>query len=109
MNSIREMKNDEIVQIIAKLNEEKAVATRCIKNIKKFDFGRIDSEKEKNDDQKYKPTPDSSFEDQNHSRKVISHSKFDKKRTPSGNFCMTRGDNNYQAERRPCGVQVSPF
>ena len=37
MNNLKEMKNDEILQMVATFNEEKSAAQRCLKKLKRFD------------------------------------------------------------------------
>lgn len=39
---MKEMKNDEILQMISRLKDEKAVASRCLKNLKRLDFGKTE-------------------------------------------------------------------
>lgn len=94
------MKNDEILQIIAKLEEEKTIAARCTKNIKHFDFGRFDADRDKIEDKRPKSTTNSSL-DENSPVKISNlPGKVEKKRTPSGNFLLKRCDYHHKTKCR---------
>ena len=80
------MKNDEILQMITKLNEEKAVATRCLRNIKRFDFGKADTDNgdKENSDERFRKstlltsTGGQSFKNQDTPRMADSRKKITK-------------------------------
>lgn len=94
------MKNDEILQIITRLNEEKAIAQRCTKSIKRLDVGKIQSVKERKEELRTRTTLSNTYDETPSFRIMNFPVKAYKKRTACGKSGLTRRGNHSETQHR---------